>query len=146
MKDVRNSVLITVSTPKVIPLVTEPKRKKTALLKNDKGDFVDLKAHQLTREVIKFLENSGFSVEYSEGEGRRGLTEINGIPVHVTPINHTNYDGGAFIKVPEEDEIALANTLKVLKYFKKNGIDLNKFCTTNEKGTSCIAKLKEGLT
>lgn len=146
MKDVRNSVLITVSTPKVIPLVTEPKRKKTAILKNDKGDFIDLKAHQFTREMIKFLENSGFSLDYSEREGRRGLTEINGIPVSVTPINHTNYDGGAFIKVPEEDEIALANTLKVLRFLKKNGIDLNKFCTTSEKGTSCIAKLKEGLT
>lgn len=144
MKDVKNSILITVSTPKVIPLVTEAKRKRTAILKNGKGEFVDLKAHQLKRDMIKFLENSGFSIEYSEVEGRRGLAEINGIHVTVTPINHTNYDGGAFIKVPEEDDIKLTNTLKVLKYLRKNGIDLDKYCRTSEKGTSCIAKLKEG--
>ncbi len=146
MKDVKNSILITVSTPKVIPLATEPKHKKIAMLKNGKGESVDLKSHQLTRDLLKFMENSGLSVEYEDApDGYRGKTEINGVPVKVSPINHTNYDGGAFIKVSEGDDLSLANTVKVLKYLRKNGIDLDKFCRTDEKGTSCIAKLKEVL-
>lgn len=144
MKDVINSILITVSTPKVIPLVTEPKYKKIAHLENTNNKTLLLKSHQLTKELIAFLEESGLSVEYEIVEdGRKGKTEISGISVKVSPINHTNYDGGALIKVREEDELATENTYKVLRYLRKNGIDLDKYCSVNQKGTSCLIKLKE---
>jgi ferredoxin len=143
MKDVKNSILITVSTPKVVPIVTEPKEKKTAILRNNNGDFVMLKAHQLKKELVVFLERSGISVEYGDTQGRRGVSEISGVFVKVSPINHTNYDGGAYIKVPEQDDLDCANTVKILRYLKRKGIDLDKYCKMNGKGTSCLAKVKE---
>lgn len=143
-KDVKNTIIITVSTSKVNPLVTEPKYKKTAILRNGKGEIINLKSHQITRDMISFLESSGLSVEYGESPaGRRGRNEIAGIGVKVSPINTTNYDKGAIIKVPEEDDLDLSNTIKVLKYLRKGGVDIEKFCQTNEKGTSCIQKLIE---
>ena len=146
MKDVKHSIVITVSSPKVIPLATEPKYKKIIILKNDNGETVELKSHQITRTFRKFLEGSGLSIEDGEApSGCKGKTEIAGVDVKVSAIAHTNYDSGAIIKVPEEDELSLKNTLKVLKYLKKGGVDIDKHCQTNEKGTSCLAKLREEL-
>ena len=144
MIDVKNYILITVSTPDVIPLVTELKAKQVAILKNQAGEAIFLKSHQLTKELSKFLEESGLSVEFSKApDGRRGKTEINGIAVRVTAINHTNYDAGAYIRVPEEDNLSLKNTNSVIKYLRNNGIDIDRFCSASSNGTSCIMKLKE---
>ena len=144
--DVKNTIIITVSTSKVIPLVTEPKHKKIATLKNSKGVTVNLKAHQLTRDMISFMESSGLSVEYGEAPlGYRGRLTLCDIPVKVSPINHTNYDGGAIIKVPEGSDTDLTNTVKILKYLRKGGVDIDKFCQTNDRGTSCLMRLKEEI-
>lgn len=147
MIDVRNYILITVSTPDVIPLVTEPKEKQVAVLKNQSGETIFLKSHQLTKELSKFLEQSGLSVEFNKApDGRRGVSGINGIAVRVTAINHTNYDAGAYIRVPEEDILSLKNSSAVMKYLRQNGIDLDKYCIASNNGTSCVAKLNEDRT
>jgi len=144
MIDVRNYILITVSTKEVIPLVTEMKEKKVAILKNQLGETVLLKSHQLTKELSKFLEGSGLSIELNKApEGRKGKSEINGIVVKVSAINHTNYDAGAYIRVPEEDSLSLKNSSAVMKYLRQNGIDLDKYCIATNNGTSCMAKLHE---
>jgi len=147
MKDVKHSITITVATDKVIPIATEPKLKRIAILKNAKGGVVQLKSHQIKRDLMKFLESSGLSLEYIDAPaGCRGKTELNRIPVKISPINHSNYDAGVFIKVEEEGgETDLSNTLKVLRYLTKKGIDIDKFCKTNEKGTSCLMRFKDEL-
>lgn len=140
MIPVKHSRRITVRTDKIIPIVTESKGKKEVLLTDAKGNKLTLKAHQLTKEMIKFLEQT-YSIEYLEStEGRRGLSEIAGIKVQITPINHTNYDGGAYIKVTEEDEMATENTNKVLAYLRKRGIDTTpKTCTYTDKELTCMS-------
>lgn len=143
MEDVKNSILITVTTPKVVPFVTEAVPKKKAILKNGKGDFVELSAHQIKKSMIDFLEKSGLSLEYSTTESRRGKAEIVGISVKVSPVKHTHYDGGALIKVDEEDELSFKNTIKILKFLNKNGISVDRECEVSSKGTSCLTKLKE---
>ncbi len=147
MKDVKHSITITVATDKVIPIATEPKPKKIATLTNTKGESVQLKSHQIKRDLLKFLESSGISLETIDAPaGCMGKTELNKVPVKISPINHSNYDAGVFIKVEEEgDELDLRNTLKVLRYLSKKGIDIDKFCKTNEKGTSCLMRFKDEL-
>jgi len=138
MKDILNSIVITVTDPKVVRIVTEPKFKKIAILKNAEGKVVNLKSHQLTRDLISFLETSGLVVEYNDAPaGCRGLSEINKIPVKVSPINHVNYDKGAIIKVPEVDNLSEENTGIVLKFLRKKGIDIKKHCSSSRTGTSC---------
>lgn len=141
MKDFKNSRIITVSTAKVIPLVTERKEKKDIVVSNRNGCSVQLKTHQITKDFLKFLEDSGLEISESDSkEGHRGKIEIDGVAVKVSPINHTNYDGGAYIKVPESDNTDLKNTVKVLKYLRKNGIDIDQFCSHTGSGKSCTLK------
>lgn len=144
MLNVRNYILITVSTPDVIPIVTEPKEKHVAVLKNQEGETIFLKSHQLTKELSKFLEASGLSVEFNKApDGRRGVSGINGIAVKVSAINHTNYDAGAYIRVPEDDNMSVKNSHAVMKYLREQGIDIDKYCIATNNGTSCMRKLKE---
>lgn len=143
MINVQNYILITVSTPDIIPLVTEPKEKQVAILKNQSGETIFLKSHQLTKELSKFLEASGLSVEFNRApDGRKGKSGINGIAVKVSAINHTNYDAGAYIRVPEDDEMSVKNSNAVMKFLRNNDIDIDKYCIASNNGTSCMAKLK----
>ena len=143
MKDVKTYILITVTTPKVVPLVTEAIEKQKAILRNDKGAFIELKPHQLTRDFKEFMENSGLTLEYSAKESRRGKAEIAGVHVKVTAVNHSNYSGGAYIKVPQNDDMDFSNVTKVVKWLKNHGISWDKECRLTDNGTSCMAKLKE---
>jgi|SRR3972149_4237763 len=145
MKSVKTKILLTIETPKVTPLATDIIEKRIAILKNSKGDFVSLKPHQLKRDLITFLEKSGLTFEYSKTQGRRGKVEIAGVSVKVSAINHTNYDNGVYIKIDEENNISLKNTVKVLKYLTKNGIDVDRECSATDNGTSCLTKLSTEL-
>lgn len=142
MTPVKHSILLTISTPSVAEIATEGVERKKALLKNGKGEFVELKPHQLKKDLIKFLESSGISIEYMDTISRRGKVNMAGVQVKVSPLNHTNYDSGALIKVQEENGTSEANTLKVLKLLTKHGIDLDKYCLANDNGKSCLTKLK----
>jgi hypothetical protein len=145
MIDLKNSILLTISTPSVIELATEAIDKRKALLKNKAGDFVELKPHQLKKDLVSFLEKSDITMEYTGVTKRRGKVIIAGVKVKVSPLNHNNYDSGALIKVPEEDDISTKNTVKLLKYLSKQGINLDKYCSATSKGTSCMLKLKEAI-
>ena len=139
MIDVSNYILLTINTTDVINLVTEPREKKVAVLKNTSGETIFLKSHQLTKELSKFLEKSGLSVEFSRApDGRKGKSSINGIAVRVSAINHTNYDAGAYIRVPEEDAMSEDNSRKVRDFLYKHGVDISKYCSASKGSASCL--------
>lgn len=134
-----------ITTSRVIPLATESVTKKKAILKGKTG-FTELKPHTINRELKKFLESEGMSLEYADVESRRGKVEIAGVKVKVMPVAHTHYDGGVFIRVPENDSLSYTNTNKVLEYLTKHGINVAKECVFVDEHTeegACLFKAKE---
>ncbi len=140
----RTVVVLTKTDEKAIPLVTETVMKKKAILKNSKGDWVELKPHQIKNELIAFLEKSGLTFEYSQVESKRGRSVINGVVVRVKPENGSNYKFGTIVKINEPDGEEGAKTKpnsRIVKdYLTKAGIDLFKKCQETIEGTSCLTK------
>lgn len=131
-----------ITTSKVIPLATELIEKKKAILKGKTG-FTELKPHIVTKDLKKFLESEGMTLEYASVESRRGKVEIAGVKVKVIPVAHTHYDAGVFIRVPEKDSTSYDNTNKVLEYLTKRGINVAKECIFVDEHTeegACLFK------
>lgn len=129
-------------TSKVIPLATETTEKKKAILKGKTG-FTELKPHVITKDLKRFLESEGLTLEYTTVESRRGRVELAGVKVKVMPVAHTHYDGGVFIRIPESDSTSYKNTNKVLEYLIKNGINVAKECIFVDEHTeegACLFK------
>lgn len=140
-------IVLTITDPKAIPLVTETVMKKKAILKNSKGDWVELKPHQLKKELVTFLEKSGLTFEYSDVPSRRGRSEIEGVIVRVKPANGSNYDFGTIIKinepVDESGKMDKPNSRIVKNFLVKSGVDLDKRCKEGTEELSCLTKMKE---
>lgn len=131
-----------ITTSKVIPLATELVEKKKAILKGKSG-FTELKPHTINKELKKFLESEGLTLEYASVESRRGRVEIAGVKVKVMPVAHTHYDGGVFIRVPETSSTSYENTNKVLEFLTKHGINVAKECIFVDEHTeegACLFK------
>lgn len=130
-----------VTTPKIVPLATEVVTKRKSILRNPDGKGIVLKPHQMTRDLKKFLEDAGFSVDYEEVQRLRGKTEMAGISVEVHPVMHTHYDGGVLIRIGEESASSYENTNKILEFLIKNGISISKECTFSQEA-ACLFKSK----
>jgi hypothetical protein len=131
-----------IETSKVIPLATEVVEKKKTLLRGKTGS-IELKPHIMTRDLKKFLENEGMTLEQEPVESRRGREEIAGVKVKVMPIAHTHYDNGVVIRVEEKNGTSYDNTNKVLSHLKDNGIDVARECTFLDEHTRERAYLFE---
>ena len=143
MIPVKHHKIITIRTNKITPFVTESLDRKNLVVTNAKGDKIILKPHQLTKELIAYLEAT-HSIDYiAAKEGRRSLTEIAGVKVHIMPINHTNYDGGCRIQVSEVSPRNVGNTLRVIKYLRKHVSDIEKYCDGQDSEFSCNVKTLE---
>lgn len=143
----RTVIVFTITDPKAISLVTETIMKKKAILKNNKGDWVELKPHQLKKELVTFLEKSGLTFEYSDVPSRRGRSEIANVVVRVKPYNGSNYDFGTLIKInePEGEKGARdkPNSRIVRNYLTKCGVDMAKRCKEGNEELSCLDKTEE---
>lgn len=130
---------IKVPTPKVTPIVTEKTEAKKAILRYN-GDAVEVKKHILTKDLTSFMQKAGIEFEYFDYERIRGKVDISGVSVKVLPINHTNYDGGAFIQVYEDSELSWENTNKITKILADNGINWEKECRITEEKACTIKR------
>jgi len=132
-----------IATSKVVPFVTETIPKQKAILRNKKGKFIEVAPHHLTRELKKFLLESGLEFEYESVDSKTGKRKIAGIAVKVEPLRHTHYDGGVLIRIVEKDEMSYDNTNKVVEYLVKKGINIAKECVflyeSKEEG-ACLHK------
>lgn len=146
MLDVKTNIVITVATSDVIPIVTEPKQKRIMTLTNLKGNAIQLRDHHIKRDMITFLEDSGIKTDISSAlPGCRGKLELAGVPVKVSPINHVNYDAGAYIKITEADATDESNSRTIIKFLRKNGIDVKRYCKADKGGMSCMRLLEDGV-
>lgn len=132
-----------IATPKVVPFVTETIPKQKAILRNKNGKFIEVAPHHLTRELKKFLLESGLEFEYEPVDSKTGRRKIAGISVKVEPLRHTHYDGGVLIRIVENDEMSYDNTNKVVEYLARKGINIAKECVflfeSKEEG-ACLHK------
>lgn len=117
-----------ITTQKIVPLATEAVEKHKAIARNPKGGVIELTPHQINKELVKFLEDLGAKLEFVPTEGKRGRVEIDGVKVKVLPISTTNYDNGAFIEIQESSTDSFENTLKLMSFLEKKGIDIDKEC------------------
>jgi len=130
---------IKVPTAKVVPFVTEETDTKKAILRFN-GDAIEVKKHILSKKLTQFMEKAGIEFEYFADISIRGKVDINGVHVKVIPINHTNYDGGAFIQVYEDRETSWENTNKITQLLADKGINWEKECRITEEKVCTIKR------
>ena len=130
-----------IESPRIAKMVTEKHNKKSVIVKNKNGSSIVVAPHHLTKGLKSFLEATGNTIEYQTFEARRGVRILAGVKVRVLPIKFVNYSDGAFIRIPEDDELSTANANIVKEYLLNHGIDMVKDCQLVDSHTqagSCI--------
>jgi len=123
-------------------LVTEKYQKKCSIVTNMKGASVVVNPPYLTKQLEKFLIESGMKVEKLPFELRRGKSEVaNGVKVKILPGEFVSYDRGCVIKVKDSSELSRENLLKIRNWLANNGIDIKRECvlvTEDRHDNSCL--------
>jgi hypothetical protein len=136
-------------SPRIGSIVTEKIERNQYVIKNKNGATITLN-WTASRELRKFLEQSGCIINQQTTEGRRRRKELDGVSVSILPLQHDqNYSKGAFVRIKEPDALSYAATNKVRQYLVNKGIDMTRECTLitenkNEASCDIVFKRRRG--
>ena len=130
---------IELRTSKVIDFLTEEVETKKAILRYE-DDAIEVQKHILTTKVVNLMERAGIEIEWIPEIRYRGINQVNGMQVKVTPLNHRSYESGAVIQIFEDRATSWTNTNKIMDFLDLHGIDRGKECRIFEADVSCVIK------
>lgn len=130
-----------IPTSKVLGLLTEEVETKKAILRYG-TDAIEVQKHILTNKVTNLMEKAGIEIEWIPESRHKGMSNISGVPVKISPINKRSYESGAVVIVFEDRATSWENTNKITNYLSSNGIDTNnkKECRLFGEDLTCMIK------